>query len=296
MEKAIEKRKAAPALADLRGIEYKGYQTADFDRYIDFLESAGYGLADGLGPYLQHMKDEGWIDKAKKQHWYKPASLEIRMSAAKALGNIVFAMGDHSATERLAWEETKKAVKAPHSEKAVDKTKYLTWPEVQTVITQTDSPYLKYVMKFLALSGCRISEVIGKQGIRLESMRRNGEYYYISILGKGGKARTVTVNIPLIDEIQAYFQGKTWLFEHSGKPYSQVATTNRIRAAAIKALGRDHVSAHTFRHSWCTEQLRRGKALNLVSTYLGHADISTTAAIYAHNQLEAEDSEPGELK
>ena len=52
-------------------------------------------------------------------------------------------------------------------------------------------------------------------------------------------------------------------------------------------LGRE-ISAHTLRHSWATEQIKRGQSLKAVSLYLGHASTSITADLYVHDTLDAD--------
>ena len=43
---------------------------------------------------------------------------------------------------------------------------------------------------------------------------------------------------------------------------------------------------HTFRHTYATELLRRGVAVEVVAHLLGHASIATTSDAYAHLKIE----------
>jgi len=43
---------------------------------------------------------------------------------------------------------------------------------------------------------------------------------------------------------------------------------------------------HTFRHTYATELLRRGVAVEVVAKLLGHASIATTSDAYAHLKIE----------
>ena len=43
---------------------------------------------------------------------------------------------------------------------------------------------------------------------------------------------------------------------------------------------------HTFRHTYATELLRRGVAVEVVQKLMGHASITTTSDTYAHLKIE----------
>ena len=55
------------------------------------------------------------------------------------------------------------------------------------------------------------------------------------------------------------------------------AIANAVRVAGVQK----HVSAHTFRHSFATDLLRRGTDIRTIQSLLGHKDVQTTM-IYTH--------------
>jgi integrase len=280
----------------LRNLEIKSYQASDLNQYLDFLESSGYGLADGLTPYIEQLKTDGWIDRNKKKRSYKAASIRIKADAAKRLGDYVIDKHPEAFTPaaQLQWEKEKRKAKAPKTVKVISEDKYLPWPEVLDLIDKTEDPKIRLIMAFLAQSACRINEALN---VKLDDMVRNHVDYHITIIGKGaggmdqsgGKERKVFVQIPVIEEIISVFGSKKWLFEHAGKRYNNNSVTTRIHDAGRLALGKN-ISAHIFRHSWATEQRNRGRGLDEISKYLGHASLSVTADIYSHVGLSSGDA------
>jgi integrase len=267
-------------------LNIKTYKPGYFDKFLDYLEASGYGLADGLEPYLQALNDEGWTDRNGKNHSYEPASVRIMIHSAKRLGDLVFEQYPDRFTPvmELAWEKIKKRVNGPQSEKSIDEDKFLPWDEVQKLIAECKNPKIRLIIAFLSQSACRINEALS---IKVDDMTRNGTHYKLKVHGKGNKFRKVKVEIPLIDEILSVFGSTRWLFEHDGRQYSNNSITTRIATAGRYVLNK-RVSAHMLRHSWCTEQLRLGRSLDEVSKYLGHASISVTADVYSHVSLSSD--------
>jgi integrase/recombinase XerD len=108
------------------------------------------------------------------------------------------------------------------------------------------------------------------------------------ILGKGKKERIIYVTIPLIENIIQIEKGNIYLFEHSGKQYNRISISRRITMQG-KILLNKNISAHTLRHSFATNMLKKTNNLKGVSKYLGHSSISTTANLYIHSELSFDD-------
>jgi len=149
------------------------------------------------------------------------------------------------------------------------------------LLIKTAEPTLALIIEFLALTGCRISEALAA---RHGSCSHRGELVAVRILGKGRKERAVLIPRKLYERIRACFAGTTFLFEHHGRPYSRVATTNRIRTLSERVLGHT-LSAHSFRHRFATERIAATGKIRAVADYLGHSDPATTMRMYVHERL-----------
>ena len=68
-----------------------------------------------------------------------------------------------------------------------------------------------------------------------------------------------------------------------GEPYTP-DTLTRMWAKAAKAAGVRTIRLHDARHSCGTALHLRGVPLAVIAKWLGHADASVTARIYAHSQ------------
>ena len=275
----------AGILENLRGLEIGKYKAGAIAQYLDYLKQTGLTLDTGLVPYVESLKAEGWTDRNGVKRKYKPKSIIARVAAAKALGNYVIDKYPDMLTPEqfVAYDKAKKdAVKAcPKTVKGLDNDRWLPWEEVSKLIKGTEDLRIRLIMLCLAQTGCRISELLN---IELADMVRNATHYHISIVGKGEKHRKVDVRIPIIEKCLEVFAGKKWLFEHDGKQYNARSITTRIGDAAESVIGR-RISAHTFRHSWTTQQQEKGTPLAEISQYLGHATLSITADIYGHKQM-----------
>jgi len=135
------------------------------------------------------------------------------------------------------------------------------------------------VLALLYGAGLRISEAL--------SIARDeapvGAADRVTILGKGGKSRTVPVIAPVRSAIEAYLAlcpydlaGGPLFVGARGGPLSP-----RIVQLAVQrlrgALGLpDSATPHALRHSFATHLLGRGGDLRTIQELLGHASLSTT--------------------
>ena len=135
------------------------------------------------------------------------------------------------------------------------------------------------VLALLYGVGLRISEALSIERARAPI----GAIDRVTILGKGGKTRTVPVIEPVRRLIESYLD--LCPFELSGGPLF-VGTRGgplspRIVQLAVQrmrgALGLpDSATPHALRHSFATHLLGRGGDLRTIQELLGHASLSTT--------------------
>lgn len=135
------------------------------------------------------------------------------------------------------------------------------------------------VLGLLYGAGLRISEALSIEHSRAPI----GAIDRVTILGKGGKTRTVPVIEPVRRLIEAYIDicphelsGGPLFLGAKGGPLSP-----RIVQLAVQrmrsALGLpDSATPHALRHSFATHLLGRGGDLRTIQELLGHASLSTT--------------------
>ena len=135
------------------------------------------------------------------------------------------------------------------------------------------------VLALLYGVGLRISEALSIERARAPI----GAIDRVTILGKGGKTRTVPVIEPVRRLIESYLD--LCPFELSGGPLvrrnarrTAVAAHRATRGAAYARRARppDSATPHALRHSFATHLLGRGGDLRTIQELLGHASLSTT--------------------
>jgi integrase/recombinase XerC len=135
------------------------------------------------------------------------------------------------------------------------------------------------VLALLYGVGLRISEALSIRRADAPTARIDR----ITIVGKGGKARTLPVIEPVRQAVEAYLG--LCPYELSGGPLFVGAKGGQLSPRIVQlavqrlrgALGLpDSATPHALRHSFATHLLSRGGDLRTIQELLGHASLSTT--------------------
>jgi site-specific recombinase XerD len=144
----------------------------------------------------------------------------------------------------------------------------------------------RLILELLYATGCRVSELAGMDLTDLDLKGRS-----IRVRGKGGRERVVFFGASAGQVLREYLlaraprQGRGLLVNRRGERLT-VRGIQGIVDKALRASGLDKpASPHTFRHSFATHLLNRGRDIRLVQELLGHSRLATTQ-IYTHLDIE----------
>lgn len=142
------------------------------------------------------------------------------------------------------------------------------------------------LVNVLYSTAARLSEVLALN----RSQVGHGRAQTATIIGKGGRARTLHLMPYAQAAIQAYLAARidnnpALFVAHSRNArngrLNQSGAHNVVKKAVVAQRLDPSLSAHDFRHYRATQLLRDGMPLEVVQELLGHADVSTTRGIYA---------------
>ena len=252
--------------------------TAHFKAFIKWLVNAGYGeiTMEAVREYFEELN----------RSEYSAGTVGIRRQAVKKRVRQLFLNADieqKAKIDRFLDELDTGPTRVPkHNPENIGKDKYLSTAEIDRLKEGCRSERQRLFIRFLLATGCRVAELTG---IRNHDCRVQGELIVIRVVGKGRKERHVKLPIGLYREIQTCFAGTQWLFETGGqKPYLARYITGQIAKLGIDILNRK-ISAHSLRHTFATQMIRRGVMIDALSRYLGHSSVSITLNLYCHNEL-----------
>jgi integrase/recombinase XerD len=157
----------------------------------------------------------------------------------------------------------------------------LTPEQVQRLIESCRPGRDRALMRFLYVSGARVSEA---SGLRWKHVHRDGGRLMVTIHGKGRRTRHIPLPASLSADLDVLEKSRlsTFVFEsRGGKRFAPKDIWKLTRAAARKAGIRLSVSPHWLRHAHATHALRRGAPLHVVQQTLGHTSLQTTSR-YVH--------------
>ena len=138
----------------------------------------------------------------------------------------------------------------------------------------------KALIMTILSSGLRASEILN---LKEDDLYRRS---LIVSRGKGGKPRVTFIDHLTEKSIREYHHKREvdsiFVFTNSfGKPLSRQYLSRMISETALRAGIKKRVSAHTLRHSFATNMLRKGARIEDVQPLMGHSNISTTR-LYMH--------------
>ena len=142
----------------------------------------------------------------------------------------------------------------------------------------------RLIVLLLLYTGVRVSELVNIKLRDVDLLSMNLTIAW----GKGGKRREVPLKGEVIEAIKEYLQGQRKDNKFVDSEY--LILTNRSakmdRDAINRLLNRlesklsIRMHPHKFRHTFCTNLLKRGVELTTVAKLAGHSSIQTTASFY----------------
>ena len=162
-------------------------------------------------------------------------------------------------------------------------------------------------LRFGELSGLTWNDIDLEEGcikVTHQLIRSKGKVYHIDKPKTECATRIVYMPYDLIQEMKRYrkeprpkiepmidgYTGFVFL-NRDGRVLDNVnfnTTMQQLRKKYIEKTGNDigTVSAHVFRHTYCSRLVERGVPIKVVQYTMGHANISTTMNIYTHIDME----------
>jgi integrase/recombinase XerD len=152
------------------------------------------------------------------------------------------------------------------------------------------------ILRFIYACGLRVGEAVKVEVGDL----RGGQRVHIR-QAKGNKDRYVPLPPAMVAELRTFWRTHRhprWVFPGLGRGWRDGVSTVSSLNTSVEAMGVGSIQhclrlavaqaglpkatcVHTLRHSYATHLLEEGVSLRLISAYLGHASMETTA-IYTH--------------
>lgn len=187
---------------------------------------------------------------------------------------------------KLAKEKSEREVKFLKLEQIE---KLLLAPDINHKIGLRD----RAILETLFSTGLRVAELaaLNRDQVKISAGSKELE---ISVIGKGGKVRTVYFSERATSWLKKYLDKRSdmdeALFINYKPGIEKSGLTRRLTTKSIEDIVKKYVkiaglpimaTPHTLRHSYATDLLSEGVDLRLVQEFLGHRNIATTQ-IYTH--------------
>lgn len=226
-----------------------------------------------------------FLDHVENTRGCSPRTRNARLAAIRAF----FGFMAREEPTLLLHSQTIRTIPLKRTEhKTVD---YLEEKEMQALLNAVDLHSRtgvrdKALLLLLYNTGARVSEIVE---LKVADLRLDGAAQ-VKLLGKGNKYRSCPLWPETLEALHDYLQQRTpkdpaaqQIFLNANGSHvtrfgvrhivGKYATAAKSRCSSIAA---KTVNPHTLRHTTAMHLLRAGNDVNMVSYWLGHADINTT--------------------
>lgn len=162
----------------------------------------------------------------------------------------------------------------------------LSLDEVASMIREEVNQRNRLILLLLYSAGLRVSELCY---LKWKDVKPRGESGQVTVLGKGGKVRTVLLPASVWNELCS-LQGDAGTNEpvfcsregdDNGQHLDRTQVYRIVASSAKRAGIQGKVSPHWLRHAHASHSLERGAPIHLVQATLGHSSVATTSR-YLH--------------
>ncbi|MBU3190298.1 tyrosine-type recombinase/integrase [Clostridium bowmanii] len=252
--------------------------TGDIRGFIDWLESKGNIFTGKLTRFHCTAYKNFLV-----QNNYEINTINKKINSLQSFNQ--FLIDEKYLTEQVVNLKKDKLKLAAGSEKEVE---VFTDVEVEELLffihSEGATSRLRLIIVLLLYTGLRVSELVN---IKLKDIDLLAMNLTISC-GKGSKRREIPLKGEVIEAIKEYLEGERRSNKFAESEF--LILTNRAarmdRDAVNKLLNKLGMSLglkmypHLFRHTFCTNLLRKKVELTTVAKLAGHASIQTTANFY----------------
>lgn len=187
---------------------------------------------------------------------------------------------------KLAKDKSDKEIKFLNLEQVE---KLLVAPDTEKIIGLRD----RAILECLFSTGLRVAELVSlnREQIKFKKLEEELE---ISVVGKGGKIRTVYFSERSVSWLKKYLNKRVdfdeALFINYKPGAAEKDAPRRLTTKSIEDIVKKYIkiaglpvmaTPHTIRHSYATDLLTQGVDLRVIQEFLGHKNIITTQ-IYTH--------------
>jgi site-specific recombinase XerD len=243
--------------------KFKDY-LQDVNMAKNTISAYSYAVEDYFARYKELNKKNLLLYKNYLIETFKPKTVNLRI---QALNKYLTFVGK----ERLRLKSVKVQQRS-YLENVISDADYTF---LKNKLKQEDNKEWYFVVRFLAATGARVSELIQ---IKIEHVHIG----YIDIYTKGGKIRRLFIPQTLKDEatgwIKAQQRASGYLFlNRFGERITTRGIAQQLKNYAVKfGLNPEVVYPHSFRHRYAKNFLEKFNDIALLADLMGHESIETT--------------------